>query len=438
MSQKVVTRSKKQSEDEANGEFKTPDNCKTKEEGTKSMKSKNETAKSEGEDGKKGAVKDSDQLNGDSSESTATKRSIHKRSRSNTPSIKNDNAKDEEDPKENTEEKEIKKDNDTSPAEAGKESDIILKDVVINIQTLQTEKYEPKNSRPSSPSTSVEMDPLILEKEDEEPIPELQFDENDIEVESEGSNSRCKTRRSHSRNVSTPKTPKIADQEAEELEIVDLSCDSRGGSVTPKKMASSNDPNIININLQPPEETIDLNDTSDTYSSVSTDNLSTKAVVGNDATRNFDFTGQDSSIFDTTTNSTFSNRSYADTVKSLSGRRGIHSAACDNYRKYVLKNTVDGKGDIYSDYESVQKITMGMKRKSRSFSPTPSKRVKSDSPGLFSYLSSPITNFRQTFKKSSTPQLVMVEKCDFDTDGDFDKIKLENGMGDGKKRCNIM
>lgn len=432
----MVTRSKKHSEDEANGEFKTPDNCKTKDEGIKSVKSKNETAKSEGEEGKKGAV---DQHNGDSSDSTVSKRSMQTRARSNTPSIKNDNAKDEEDPKEKTDEKEAKNDNDTSPAEAGKESEIILKDIVINIQTLQTDKYEAKNSRPSSPSTSVEMDPLILEKEDEEPIPELQFDENDIEVESEGSNSRCKTRRSHSRNVSTPKTPKVADQETEELEIVDLSCDSRGGSITPKKMASLNDPNVININLQPPEETIDLNDTSDTYSSVSTDNLSTKAVAGNDGTRNFDFTGQDSSgIFDTTSNSTFSNRSYADTVKSLSGRRGIHSATRDNYRRYVLKNTVDGKGDIYADYESVQKITMGMKRKSRSFSPTPSKRVKSDSPGLFSYLSSPIANFRQTFKKSSTPQLVMVEKCDFDADGDFDKIKLENGMGDGKKRCNIM
>lgn len=452
MSQKVGKRTKKHGDDEGgSGEFKTPDNTKTKEETVKSAKSKNETAKGgEADEGKKGSVKDVDHHNGENGDSQAKplKRSLRKRSRSNTPSIKSNEApngvKEEEKEKEDkAEEKVDKSDNDSSSTEevAVKEPEIILKEAIVNIQTLQTEEFETKNTKPPSPTTSVEMDPLILEKDDEEPIPELQFDENDIDAESEGSNSRCKTRRSHSRNISTPKTPKIADQEAEELEIVDQLCDSRAGSITPKKITPSNDVNVISINLQPSEEVIDFNDTSDTYSSVSTDNLSTKAVVGNDATRNFDFTGQDSSLFDvnTTSNSNFSNRSYADTVKGLSGRRGIHSINRDNYRRLLLKNSIDGKGDIYSDYESVQKITMGIKRKSRSFSPTPSKRVKSDSPGFLSYLSSPITNFRHTFKKTSTPQLLMVEKCDFDAEEDFNKIKLENGIGDEhKKWCSIM
>ncbi|KAK5645367.1 hypothetical protein RI129_006667 [Pyrocoelia pectoralis] len=452
MSQKLGKRTKKQGDDEGgSGEFKTPDNTKTKEETLKSAKNKNETTKGgEADEGKKGPVKDVDHHNGENSDSQAKplKRSLRTRSRSNTPSIKSNEApngvkEDEKEKEDKAEEKEDKSDNDSSSTEevTVKEPEIILKEVIVNIQTLQTEEFETKNTKPPSPSTSVEMDPLILDKEDEEPIPELQFDENDIDVESEGSNSRCKTRRSHSRNISTPKTPRIADQEAEELEIVDQLCDSRAGSVTPKKITPSNDINVININLQPSEEIIDLNDTSDTYSSASTDNLSTKAVAGNDATRNFDFTAQDSSMFDgnTTSNSNFSSRSYADTVKGLSGRRGIHSINRDNYRRLLLKSSVDGKGDIYSDYESVQKITMGIKRKSRSFSPIASKRVKSDSPGFLSYLSSPITNFRHTFKKTSTPQLLMVEKCDFDAEEDFDKIKLENGIGDEhKKWCSIM
>lgn len=424
MSHKLLKRSKKHVEDEvANVEFKAPDNMKPKDEGTKNTKT--DTEATNGDDNevlKKSPAKDEnssiDSVNSENSDSGLPKRSMRTRSRSSTPLKKN-----------------IESTNGVKDEESKKDETIENTEVIEVQESIDEKSVEDKDVARSSSANSVEMDPLILDKDEEEAIPELQFDENDLEVESEGSNSRCKTRRSVSRNVSTPKTPKTVEQE--EFEIVDQFLD-RGGSVTPKAVTSSNE-SQNNIICE-----IDLNDSSDTQSSVSTSNISTRAVAGSDATRNIDLTGQDSGLFEENSFSNSSSKSFADTLKCLSGRKAIRSLGTTpnrtDYRKHVLKkNNVGNRGDLYADYESVEKISLGMKRKSRSFSPSQSKRVKREVSNFFSYLPNPFSNLRNSFKRSSTPKLLTMEtKCTFDDDEKLDKIKLETGAENEKKWCNVM
>ncbi|KAF5285458.1 hypothetical protein FQR65_LT02298 [Abscondita terminalis] len=428
MSHKIsIKRSKKHADEEVpSAEFKAPETTKTKDETVKNSKNSSESTNGEESKGSsnKSPSKDEnstqDNVTSENGDGGIPKRSMQTRSCSNTTSKKNvdstNGVKDEEPKTEET----------VEVAE--------VKDTIAIEKSEEPKQTKEKTS--NSPSNSVEMDPLILDKDDEEAIPELQFDENDVEVESEGSNSRCKTRRSQSRNISTPKTPKTV--EPEEFEIVDQFLDI-GGSATPKPVTPS---------IEAPQSSIlceiDLNDTSDTQSSVSTSNVSTKAVSGSDATRNVELTGYDSGLFeDSTSFSNTANKSFGDTLKNLSGRRAIRTLGTPyrtDYRRRVLKKTsTENKGDLYADYESVEQISMGIKRKSRSFSPIHSKRMKRETSNFLSYFSNPFSNFRSSLKRSSTPKLITMEtKCEFDDNEKFDKVNYEIGAENEKKWCSVM
>ncbi|KAF5272230.1 hypothetical protein FQA39_LY01312 [Lamprigera yunnana] len=434
MSQKSGKRSKKEAA--AGAVFKAPDSTKTKDETTKNLETAIDTVSSGNadENTKKNLKEEKSCVESTSEiESVSPKRGMQTRSCSNSPYTKN-----------------VESTNGIKDDQIVKSEVVEVKEVIVTkeaaVEDNETSKDNNRNSSLNSETTVednvmfkddnlnpsinfVETDVIVLDKDEEEPIPELQFDETDIEVESEGANSRCKTRRSESRNTSTPKTPKMID--LEEFESDEL-LQNRSGSITPKVS-----PVEIAVHTETPEALVNLNDTSYACNSVSIDNISTRAIVGSDGTL------QDSKIFDENSFLSVSKGSFVDTVKGLSGRRSIHSLSTyttnhGDLKKNILKKiSFESKGDVYADYESVQRISIRPKRKSRSFSPTERKRFKQEQSGLLSYF----PNFKST-KTVSSPKLISVEtKIAFDDDNeDFDKIKLENSSihDKEKKRCSIM
>ncbi|KAF2882600.1 hypothetical protein ILUMI_23568 [Ignelater luminosus] len=457
MSQKVVKRNRRHTEEEGDQEFKNPGSSKAKEESHKNAKEESNIIEGE----TNGLKEESDvKTNGENGEVEvdSPKRVIQTRSRSNTP-LKKDTEN-----KGNVSESEADvKDGDSFSLKID-ESDTDKSKDLNESKDKEADKVEgeenEKGDTEQALSDSLEIEPLT-EKDEEEAIPELQYDENDLDLESEGSPSRCRTRRSQTRNVSTPKTPKLVESEAKVLYIpmerlsetpklveneakelyIPVERFSEGntsGSSTPRKMAASSRESNVDSESQP-DEIAD----SDSYSSVSIDNISTKAMAGSDATRNADLTYQDSGLFDENPTSTplvSPNRSLAETLRGLSSRRTIRPIMNSNYRKIALQNTLEAnKGDVYANYECIERVTPGMKRKNRSITPEEAKRFKKEGTGLFSYISSPLfSHFKNTLSKSSTPKLISYEKKQSGY-GEPIKPELEIPNEDQQKKwCSIM
>ncbi|KYB25177.1 hypothetical protein TcasGA2_TC034872 [Tribolium castaneum] len=240
----------------------------------------------------------------------------------------------------------------------------------------------------------LEPDPSIATDEQH---PELMFEENSDMESGKGSPvlSRCKTRRSISRNVPTPKTPKSVEGE----------------------VAGEEDMNA-------------------TFESCSED-VSTKAQVGGDSTR-LDYTDREEG------NSFFlqeaKNKSFGETLRRLSTRRTIRPIS-EDYRKRLLQNNVEK--NEYPSRNSVERISaVGIKRKSCSREAEEcSKRFKGDSPGFFARLTSPLASIRNPFRAdipSSTPTLTGYkdEKCLIEDDCVNSKMCE---VKDGERRwCSIM
>ena len=267
-------------------------------------------------------------------------------------------------------------------------------------------------------SLEEKMDPLVVT---DEPDPELVFEENsDLESGRESPVlSRCKTRRSLTRNIPTPKTPKGE----EDLPKIDED--------TPKM--DEDTPEDSRDGEEPREE---LNVTFESCS----ENVSTKVQVGGDSTR-LSYT---ESNFET--NSFLQeakNKSFGETLRRLSTRRTIRPIS-DDYRKRLLMTNLE-KGDFVGAYpsrNSVERVSaVGIKRKNSEGEEEFIKRFKSDSPGFFTRFTSPLASIRNTFRgdiPSSTPKLTGYkdEKCLLEEDGINSQM---HEVKDGERRwCSIM
>lgn len=171
-------------------------------------------------------------------------------------------------------------------------------------------------------------------------------------------------------------------------------------------------------------------------------NASVFVNLGNDTTRNVDITTT-STLEDTISNSFIEvnkDVSYGQALRSLSGRRTLRrdSPYVTRFGKSTLeKDTADGSRKSYIPHIS------SVKRKNLGDLPEDTKRFKTeDSPGIFSYISSPINSFRNKISRSeipsSTPKLTSYKFAQgSNIIDDMSKIDLEE-KAEPKKWCTIM
>lgn len=298
------------------------------------------------------------------------------------------------------------------------------------------EQVDDKNE---SQDTEIEMEPLVDTEEQE---PELQFDENSEPESRKDSplSNRCMTRRSQTRNIPTPKTPKSIDESFEEK----LSDDSEKTIETPVLSET------LHINLEEtvvaapavteePVETHISDYTSDVEESESFKNLSTYVVVDGDTTRNADFSVlDDQTEFSNSFINLSKDLSLGESLRGLSSRRPIHSIGV--YPKKIFKHSAS-RSITNKLRTSVERIH-GIKRKKHSESPENLKRIKPNGPGFLSYLSSPIINIKNKFYKpevpSNSPKLTGYKGNIFENPN---LSKIETDINDSmpeRKTCIIM
>lgn len=264
-------------------------------------------------------------------------------------------------------------------------------EIVETLETPQETIETKQNGEHSVDSETKEVSDVAEELEPDETEPELQFDENsDRDSGKNSPASRCLTRRSHVRNVPTPKTPKL-------LAEID----------TP--------PTPI------PEEGDD-------------EDLSTQAVAGNDTTR-ANFTVNEEEQQPSEFFKSLKDKSLSETLRGISSRRTIHS----RHEQHLSRTEFHLP---YPKRASVESIS-GMKRKGRSPSPEDNKRIKRDSMGLLSYIRSPVFGVRHHFSKdlpSSTPKLTGFRNKNSLLDSEeISKIRLDvDDDQQEKKWCSIM
>lgn len=175
-----------------------------------------------------------------------------------------------------------------------------------------------------------------------------------------------------------------------------------------------------------------------------TTNASIFVNLGNDTTRNIDITIT-SAVEDTVSNSfaeVNKDVSYGQALRTLSGRKTLRRDS-----PFVLRH---GKSNLEKDMTDARKSYIphisSVKRKNIGDIPEESKRFKSDgstSPGLFSYISSPLNSFRNKISRSeipsSTPKLMSYNKYAQGNNiiDDMSHIDLDEKV-EAKKWCSIM
>ncbi|GJQ80371.1 hypothetical protein Trydic_g12234 [Trypoxylus dichotomus] len=271
--------------------------------------------------------------------------------------------------------------------------------------------------------------------------PELEFDDgSDVDSQNSSPVIRCRTRRSQTRNIPTPKTPKTIDSNVDD-KISE--CSDKPSVVTVPTPEVTDTESEVSV-FKPVTDVYDTNkklfgkNSDEDFDSF--ENMSTKAVVGNDTTRNIDLSAHPEDEFELSPFLIQSReRSVGETLKLLSARRSIKSS-----KDYTLQNS--NKRDyktlpLLSKRNMFEKIG-GVKRKNNDSSDYP-KRFKSESPHLLSYISSPIVNIKNRFGKSeipsSTPKLTSYKSKTVFDNTNVSKITLnETGETTEKKWCTIM
>lgn len=275
--------------------------------------------------------------------------------------------------------------------DVGEEEDNVVEIQINDVEVKETTLRE-----------NGEKDASDVEKDTEpdETEPELQFDENSDNSGKNSPASRCLTRRSHLRNLPTPKSPSVN---------------------TPTPSPEDQEETKTDLNLG--REFL-----------VISDDLSIRAEPGNDTTRaNFTVDDEDlqepSEFF-----KSLKDKSLSQTLRGLSSRRSISLR-----HAHITRSEFNVP---YPKRASVESIS-GIKRKQRSPSPEDNKRTKREGGGLLSYIRSPVFGVRHHFNKdltSSTPKLTGFRNKNSLLDGEeIDKIKLEvEDAQPEKKWCSIM
>ncbi|KAJ8974031.1 hypothetical protein NQ317_001819 [Molorchus minor] len=284
----------------------------------------------------------------------------------------------------------------------------------LNEVSPRKAKQQDSNQPNEFESETIEMDPLIISDEVD---PELQFDETSDMESGKGSPviPRCRTRRSQTRNIPTPKTPKSVEQDV----------DSEKNSIVPTTT------DLIENNTDLPK-TDKLDDTQD---SAETDNLSTRAEAGGDITRMDFIENHNSYLTDDSYLNASRERSLSETLRSLSARRPIRPL--DDYRRRAIRINQE-RSDLNMPFES-EHIATGQKRKNRSTTPEDRKKFKSDSPS--SLFSSPLATLRNKFRSdlpSSTPKLLGYRDGQSELHFNDEQNMVYNGDDEKKSWCSIM
>ncbi|GLV42007.1 uncharacterized protein CBL_05035 [Carabus blaptoides fortunei] len=306
-----------------------------------------------------------------------------------------------------------------------------------------------------------DLEPLVL---DSEADTELQFpsetgSDRSSEIDKSPVLTRCQTRRSQTRNLPTPKTPKALDFNGEaecksEIRVnITRLATAPEVIVTPATDSEENTMETLSFDVRNeiPEDAADDCEESE-------EDLADASVfvnyTGNDTTRNLDITTTSAADEGPSFLDTAKDMSYGETLRGISGRRALRHHP-DTYRPRLYKSTVDLTSKDLAD--GIKKFTPltpapsgGTKRKLLNRdSPEEFKRVKTDGDGsgLLSYIQSPFkSKLGRTEIPSSTPKLTSYKYTAHPGTTIVDevsKIELElherpNNSTEPKKWCSIM
>lgn len=452
MSLKSTRRSRRRTDDEIEQDFKLPTANMPKKDLSNKLTDVQDNTHKNGVDDDVGNLKGFVQNdNNDTTVETHDNNGPLTRARSNTPQnkkelknngdVSNDNVNNDKEDNVDKIENEKTVVIDVSTSENGDDSD--KTENQRHADKKEKDKSEGvKNSNYTADDEAEEMEALVVDVDEHES--ELEFaDNSETESHKDSPNSlRCKTRRSQTRNIPTPKTPKsiiidIEETKKDEEVIIVKPADT----VTPAQdNVSTSTPNRVEEDDDDDDDDDCITVTNDTQESL--DNLSTKVQIPNDETRNTEITFNEEH---TTDEHSFLNiakeKSFAEILRRTSSRRPIRSTSTIRWNNYdnVLLNR-----SRLSLRPSVERLS-GVKRKNSNEMPDNLKRARSDSNnGFLSYISSPISNLRSKFTKSdltsSTPKLTGYKEKIFETD-DVGKIDIDVDLGDPtteKKWCIIM
>lgn len=320
----------------------------------------------------------------------------------------------------------------------GKETNNTLKESSeTKTDSVETSNGEVENDITNSQSTensemqksvgndeNSDLEPLVFDSEDTELQCQSETpSDRSSEIDKSPILNRCQTRRSQTRNVPTPKTPKSLDFNGDAECKSEVRVNVTRLTVAPEvivtppvedseEIESQDNVSDSTINAKP-EETNEVCEDSD-------EDLANASVfvnyTGNDTTRNFDITTtstqeDDSPSFLETTK----DLSYGETLRCIGGRKGLRQHYA-NHAPRFYKSTNDLTSKDLTD--AVKKYTpapsSGQKRKlnanNRDSSPDEYKRVKIDgdtgTSGIMSFIQSPFqTKPGRTEIPSSTPKL---------------------------------
>lgn len=275
------------------------------------------------------------------------------------------------------------------------------------------------------------MEPLLLEAED--PDPELEFEESsDMDSQKSSPILRARTRRSQTRNIPTPRTPKTIDTNSED-KISE--CSDKPSIFTVPTPEVTDTESEISV-FKPVTDIYDATNQKSTVKSLisedfeSFQNISTKAVIGGDTTLNEDLNGEyEFSPFLAESK----DRPVTETLKCISGRKSIRS----------LKDYGLG-GNIKREYKILPQFTAekigSVKRRCNNDSPDYSKRFKSETPPhMFSYIYDLKNRFTKSEIPSSTPKLTGYKSKNVFDKTNVSKISLnESEEVTEKKWCTVM
>lgn len=183
-------------------------------------------------------------------------------------------------------------------------------------------------------------------------------------------------------------------------------CEQNGDDKEPVK---GDTPQPENPEINEEEDAAPVLDNESKLETDSIANLSTCAVAGDNLSeKDLDLTLSDVPLRANQSDpliNPYKEKTLGETLRGLSSRRTIRST--QDYRKFALQSNME-KANLnfekrtYLTRSSVERIP-GSKRKHDNESPERTKKAKPNSPGLLSYITSPIGQLKTKFMRSEVP-----------------------------------